>query len=576
MRIWFKSGFWAILLLIVLSIPALKSLTLDDFYTSHDGATHTARIAQYYKALADGQFPPRFADSFYNGIGSPIFVYIYPLPYLFGSAIHALGFSFVDSFKILMAAGFIGSAIFAFLWLKEIFRSEKAAFLGAIFYVWVPYRFSLIYVRASLSEHIAYTFVPLALFSLTKFCKTTQTKWVAVSAISFALIFLSQNLVALISTPVILGYAFILAFLAKSARTLFLTVVSFAWGFAISAVTYLPSLFEKRFVKIEDLIQHQFVHHFVTIKQLIRSPWGYGFDLSGVADDQMSFQIGLAHILVFVVTLGFLTWQLLIKKTLFFLDKPSKETQALLFYFLGVICLFTFMMLQLELVKSIWETLKPLQIIDIPWRLLGVVSVSIAFLTAYVTKNIKSGMFALFLILAVIVANRNHLRINEKVFYSEQFFLGYSDTGTQYGEFSTKWRGYLSVPENIDPNVKFETLAGEALIGEQFSQSNNLGFRAEVHSPEALVKINKIYFPGVKVILNGKELLPFSEFIVPSGETGYSKEDNGLMIVPLEKGANTVEIFFGETKLRQFANILSLGSFLLAVVAIGLFRNRYT
>jgi len=51
-----------------------------------------------YQALADGQFPPRFAGSFYNGIGSPIFVYIYPLPYLFGSAIHVLGFSFANSF----------------------------------------------------------------------------------------------------------------------------------------------------------------------------------------------------------------------------------------------------------------------------------------------------------------------------------------------------------------------------------------------------------------------------------------------------------------------------------------------
>lgn len=576
MRFWLNSHFWAILFLIVLSIPALKSLSLDGFYTSHDGITHTARIAQYYKALKDGQLPPRFADSFYNGIGSPIFVYIYPLPYLAGSAVHALGFSFVNSFKILMAAGFLFSATFSYLWLNEVFKSKRAALVGAIFYVWVPYRFSLIYVRASLSEHLAYTFLPFLLFFVTKLNKKFSLRLVASTAISFALVLLSQNLVALISIPVVLGYTLVLGFLSKSFKYFFLVVAASLWGFAISSIVYLPSLFERKFVKIDDLIQHQFVHHFVSFKQLIRSPWGYGFDLSGVANDQMSFQVGLAHILVFLIFLGLVIWWLFAGKSSFFLNKPSKETKTISFYFLFIVSFFTLMMLQLDIVKFIWEKVRPLQIIDIPWRLLGVVSVSIAFLTAYVTKNIKSGMFALFLILAVIIANRNHLRINEKVFYSDQFFLGYSDTGTQYGEFSTKWRGYLSVPENIDPNVKFETLAGEALIGEQFSQSNNLGFRAEVHSPEALVKINKIYFPGVKVILNGKELLPFSEFIVPSGETGYSKEDNGLMIVPLEKGANTVEIFFGETKLRQFANILSLGSFLLAVVAIGLFRNRYT
>ena len=573
MRLWLKPGFWAILFLFLLSIPALYSLSLDGFYTSHDGVTHTARIAQYYKALKDGQFPPRFADSFYNGIGSPIFVYIYPLPYLFGSIIHALGFSFVDSFKILMAGGFILSAVFSYFWLIEVFKSPRAALVGAIFYVWVPYRFSLIYVRASLSELLAYTFVPLALFALTKLCKTTQIKWVAVSAVSFALVLLSQNLVALISAPVILGYAYILALLAKSPKVFFLTTVAVAWGIVISAVTYLPSLFERNFVKIDDLIQHQFVHHFVTIKQLIRSPWGYGFDLSGVANDQMSFQVGLAHILVFVIALGFLIWQLFVKKTLFFLNKPSKKTLTILFYFLVVICLFTFMMLESELVKSIWETVKPLQIIDIPWRLLGIVTLSTAFLSAFVVKNIRSPLFALFLVFAVIVANRNHLRINEKVFYADKFFLEYSDTGTQYGEFSTIWRSYLSAPKNIDPDVKFETFTGKASIIEQFSKSNLLKFTADVETSEALIKINKIYFPGVKVVLNEKELQPFSEVIIPSGEPSYFKEDNGLMIVPVKKGVNKVEVIFGETKLRQFANFLSLGSFLFAVSVIFAFRK---
>src|SRR3989344_4862571 len=201
MKFWYNPNFLAIFSTIILSVPALKSLSTSGFYTSHDGETHTARIAQYYEALKDGQIPPRVAGAFYNGLGSPIFVYIYPLPYLLGSAIHFLGFSYVNSFKLIMALSFIFSGIFSYIWLKEILKSEKAAFLGAIFYSWVPYRFSLIYVRASLSEILAYTFLPLVLYSLTKLASNRNLIWVATSALSLSFLLLSQNLVAAMTIP---------------------------------------------------------------------------------------------------------------------------------------------------------------------------------------------------------------------------------------------------------------------------------------------------------------------------------------------------------------------------------------
>ena len=168
MKFWYNPNFLAIVALVILSFPALKNLAFDGFYTSHDGENHTARIAQYVNALKDGQMLPGFAGRFYNGLGSPIFVYIYPLPYLAGSIIHFAGASYANSLKILMALSFIFSGIFSYFWFKEIFKSPRAAFLGALFYMWVPYRFSLIYVRASLSEILAYTFVPIAFYSFTK------------------------------------------------------------------------------------------------------------------------------------------------------------------------------------------------------------------------------------------------------------------------------------------------------------------------------------------------------------------------------------------------------------------------
>ena len=133
MKFWYNPNFLAIFFLLILSIPALKSLATPGFYTSHDGETHTARIAQYYQAIKDGQIPPRWAPTLNNNFGSPIFVYIYPVPYLTGALIHAVGFSYADTFKLLMILTFILSGVFAYVWLIEIWQNPRAAFLGALF-----------------------------------------------------------------------------------------------------------------------------------------------------------------------------------------------------------------------------------------------------------------------------------------------------------------------------------------------------------------------------------------------------------------------------------------------------------
>ena len=300
MKFWYNPKFLSIIFIILISIPALKGLTKEGFYTSHDGETHTARIAQYYQALSDGQFPPRVANTLYNGLGSPIFVYIYPNPYILGSITHLLGFSYSSSFKIIMALGFIFSGIFSYLWLRSFFENEKAALLGAIYYIWAPYRFSLIYVRGSISEVIAYTFLPLSFYSFTKLSKLNNPKWIAISAVSLALLLLSQNLVALMSIPVLSLYIFLLALFNKSIKYLFNSFIAGTWAITIAAFTYLPALFERNYVRLDEIIKVAYPGHFVTLNQLIYSPWGYGFDLPGVLNDQMSFQLGLAHIVIFL------------------------------------------------------------------------------------------------------------------------------------------------------------------------------------------------------------------------------------------------------------------------------------
>src|SRR3990167_9555423 len=505
MKQWLKPAFLAILALLILSVPALKDLTKPGLYTSHDGETHAARIAAYAQAIGDGQLPPRFANSFYNGLGSPIFVYIYPLPYLLGSLIHFAGASVADSFKILMALSFIFSGIFTYLWLSYLLKSSKAGFLGAIFYMWSPYRFLLIYVRASISEILAYTFVPLALYFLTRLIVERKFIFFPLSAISIALILLSQNLVALIAMPVIGGYVLLLAVLNKSYRFLFLGLLAAVLGFLVSAVTYLPSIFERNFVHFDSTINQTYVNHFVTLSQLIRSPWGYGFDFPGTINDQLSFEIGIAQL--FVAGLSVLL-------LFYFLAKRNKANfTEILFaaFFLTVILVSAVLMIETPVTVKIWQNVKAFSIIDIPWRFLGLISISCAFLAAFVTKWVKPGFFFIFLILLVLVANRNHLRINQQRDLSDTFFNTYSGTATQYNEFTPHWRETERVPDFFDPNQKAEIISGEGTLKVVNQNSKILTLDAKVNS-QAKILINKFYFPGSTLTINGKKYQAFKDY----------------------------------------------------------------
>ena len=95
----------------------MRSLFSVPFYTSHDSFTHTARIAAYFDSLNDGlaslasgrsgQFPVSWAKNLNGNLGSPIFVYSYPLVYMIGGGIHYLGVHYEDAFRFIIGISYI-------------------------------------------------------------------------------------------------------------------------------------------------------------------------------------------------------------------------------------------------------------------------------------------------------------------------------------------------------------------------------------------------------------------------------------------------------------------------------------
>lgn len=573
MKFWYNPNFWAVTFLIIFAIPALKSLAIANFYTSHDGETHTARIAQYYQAIVDGQIPPRWAKTLNDGLGSPIFTYIYPLPYIFGSLVHALGFSFTDSFEILMALSFIFSGIFCYLWLNEVWQSKKAAFLGALFYQWLPYRFLLIYVRASISEALAYTFLPLVLYLLTKLSKESSSRLSAVTAISFSLLLLSQNLVALISLPLIVVYVIFYAVWRKSQKFLILATFSLLLGFLISAFSYFPALLERHLIHFDEAFKLVYKSHFITLGQLIHSPWGYGFDLPGTVNDEMSFQIGLAHLLVLalavliIIALFLKRFNLTRAPVNFLIQKVAAFQINLTLLFLAVFIFSIILILQASPTLAIWQIIRPLIIIDLPWRLLGISALAAAFLASFVVRSLKPGLFFILLITAVLVANRNHLRINKTAVFDDNFFLNYRGTATQLNEFIPKTRHSTITPTGFDKTI--EVIEGDVQVTELIKMSNQLSFKTQAQTPSRL-QVNLFYFPNWQVFMDDKQLRLGAEFLIGDELPllNNQRDNSGLFIIKPPEGLHHFSFVFRQSTLEKFSNLISLVASSVALILI--------
>lgn len=154
-----------LILLLILSFVPLTSLFHPGLPLTHDGPDHVARIANFYQALKEGIIVPRWAANLNWGYGHPILMFLYPLPSYIAFFFHFLGFSLVDSTKLVFGVSFIGSVLAMFLWLNAEW-GPVSGFIGALLYGFAPYRFVDLYVRGAIGEHMAFVFVPLILYGL--------------------------------------------------------------------------------------------------------------------------------------------------------------------------------------------------------------------------------------------------------------------------------------------------------------------------------------------------------------------------------------------------------------------------
>ncbi len=552
-----------VLLLLLLSLPAVKSLLAPGGYTSHDLTHHIVRQIDMDRLLSEGQFPPRWSGELSKGWGYPLFLFNYPLPPLIGEVFYKLGFNFLDSVKAIFFLSLVVSTLGMYLFLKELLRpkddqpladnSSLAAFLGAMFYLYAPIHLIVVYVSGSPGASMGLVFPPFIFWAIVKLWQQNNKNFLLMGSLSFAGMILSHNISAFIFIPVILGFVVVLKILdGKNKSFLGNLVLMFLLGLGLSSFFWLPAIFEKQYIRYDLLMKGVYIDQFPTLKQIIYSVWGYGLSHPKYPEGGMSYQIGLAHLFV-ILLLSSLIWRFKKIKTFLFLGIFSILSSIVVVFFM------------LEISLPLWDNLPFLSYIQFPVRLLIVPVFSASLAAALLVKYLPwPRIVFLFLLFLVFYANRNHLGINQKFDPGEQYYLSLKTTATSFDEDLPIW---VSKMRSDTSSEKFSFLSKGGNINILENKSAKVLALVEATS-SATMRFNQYYFPGWEIKVDDKRV-----------KIDYLRaEDSGLPVFDIDQGKHLVKAEFKNTPIRNVADgiaLISLGIWLILMTKYVILEKRY-
>ncbi|HEX8931610.1 MAG TPA: 6-pyruvoyl-tetrahydropterin synthase-related protein, partial [Patescibacteria group bacterium] len=457
---------------------------------------------------------------------------------------HFLGFSLVDSTKVVFGISFVLSGLTMYLWLR-LFLSKPAAFVGSLLYVFAPYRFVDLYVRGALGEHVAFIFPPLILYFLYKLGKK-QSYWDLLGgSLALAGLILAHNAISLMFLPVIIFYIFYLACKIEERKKFLLSAFAvLIFGFFISAFFWLPAFFEGKYTLRDIVTSDEVLNRFITWGQMLYGPWSYG--ISG----QFTVQFGILQWITVIVALPV---------AILLFKKKHKN------WFIFAVFLLAFFVVGWMMTSSsglVWERITILKKFQFPWRLLSLSvffsAVLGAFIFDLIPKN-KQKISLLLVIMAVMLLNKDYWHAKDYQYNPEIFYSGIYSRTTDTGESSPIWSVRFMESK---PKAPLEILAGKAEIKE-IARKSTIHLYTVNTSTLTKFRENTLYFPGWSVLIDGHEV-PI-QFQDPNSR--------GLMTFWVEKGEHNINVSFSETRLRMIADLLSLFSLLILVV-LGIIKKK--
>ena len=480
------------------SIFAITPLLRPEFFATHDMLAPVYRVLELDTCLRDGVLFPRWFPDLYGGRGSPFFNYYSPFSYYVAEVFHIAGFSYINSVKACFSLSFVLSGVFMYFFARDKV-GEYPAVLAAVLYMYAPYHLYDVYIRGDLAESFAFVFLPLILYSL-------ERGRVLMGAFSYAFLILTHNVSALLFT------GFLAVYIPIFRKELPLHKVSLALflGLTLSAFYWVPALFEKGLVNIENVLMFSPGQNSIGFYEII----------SKVGIIPMILALGAVAI------------------------SKERRTRVLGVILLAIIFLVT------KYSSFLWN-IPLVEYVQFPWRLFAIAALLTSLLGAIAASKIKSGRIILALSLLIVISSLGSIGYSQYIPVSEDDItreeLKDYNTGLTFAqEYLPRGAKILRAPANevIEPLTHVNLEIKE-------KSCNSLAF--EYGGAGEIIKINYYYFPGWNAYIDN-EL------------ADLQTDEAGLILLEVPEASHKIMLKFESTTVRRVSTFLSFFSFIVLIL----------
>ena len=549
--------------IILLSVFAVSPLLNDKWILVGESIEQILRVIELDRGLNEGYLYPRWFGDLAGGFGYPYFVFYSPLIYYVAEFFLLLGFSIIASLKCMVILGIILSGVGMFI-LARSFWGSYGALVSAIAYIYVPYRMVNLYIRGDFAEAFAMAIFPFILFFFYKLILKKSLLYLSLSAISFAALILTHNCSALIFSGFLTCFILFFSLQSRSWAGVCRGLLSIMWALCLSAVFWLPALWEKELVNIHLIYSNaavDFHNNFVDLFQLFHPGWTFD---GGIGGHNLPFQLGNPQIVLMIISLG-----VIIK-----IDASERIQirESTLFLAVSIIAV-VFLMTSSS--SFFWESIQIMRYLQFPWRLLSLLSLLISIMCGalfYYFKKESIGVQQVLLvpvIMIIVFSGAQQCRV--KGYYtniSNDDRMAYDfvkqDRGTisaynttemdkviDYGEYLPKT---VKILPNKEKAGQVYSTDGTVVIEDLKTRMQEYEFlaRAEVNSE---IVVGSFYYPSWTGYIDNEDLSLFTDA-------------EGLIHFIIPKGEHKIRVFFGDTAIRNISKYISLVSFIIFSAAL--------
>ncbi len=537
-----RTDVYFLILLVIISLFTVLDLFVNTGRSANmDGLIHITTIAQFTKALQDGDFPVRWLDGFAN-YGMPIGIFAQQLTSYTGAFINLFFHDPVLSFNIISLLAVVLSSVFFYLFLR-IYFLPITAFLGAFLVNLAPYRILDLYIRGAIPETFSLIFFPLILISIYYLTKKKRFFAVPLLIISTALLALSHPMMFVIQMFVIVPYIFWNILSEKHrVKTLFLIFGLMFLGTAIAGYYYIPLELEIKYF-FYGLSKNQLVpNQTLSLQNFIDPNWYYfmesrndifsrGHVIEAGLPEMVGVVIGLIIVLIHLV-----------RYKLRFLKKLS------LFDFAVILCV-PIIFLTTKYSEFIYKHFNLLSNIQFPWRMFSVFIFLPPIIFAYFSEKINRNWLTVLFILFIALIRFPQLYGKNYTLYPQNTYY-FTTINLHSNNMNTIWTGQTDLyPVE---NKKGAIIEGRGSIVQATTKNS-----VRMYIIDAKTKLRMVdytfYFPGWHVYVDG------SEVPIQFQDPDY----RGTITYNVPAGKHTILVQFKDTKVRVLGDIISITAILL-------------